>query len=115
MLDELRSVLVKHGYTYRFGISLLHRHFDLAHDEVLMETTDTEARISTLAVERHEEQSANSIDTMWRCSIPTRSPWGNEVRFQMPLRQRPRTETFQGRLLSLTSGRTDGPPALCFR
>jgi hypothetical protein len=68
VLDDLRSVLAKHGYTHRFGICLLHKHFDLGNDEVLMETTDASARISTLAVQRRGEQTTNSIETMWKFS-----------------------------------------------
>jgi hypothetical protein len=68
VLDELRRVLVRHGYTHRFGICLLHKHFDLANDEVLMETTDANARRSTLVVERRGEQLTNSIETMWKFS-----------------------------------------------
>jgi hypothetical protein len=43
-LRELRDVLKKHGVLERFGISLLHTHFDVAEDEVLLETTDIEER-----------------------------------------------------------------------
>jgi len=68
VLDEIRKVLVRHGYTHRFGICLLHKHFDLGNDEVLMETTDGNTRKSTLAVERRGEQLTNSIETMWKFS-----------------------------------------------
>lgn len=43
-LEEVRQVLLKHGQVERFGLSLLHSHFDLADDEVLLETTDVERR-----------------------------------------------------------------------
>jgi hypothetical protein len=67
VLAEVGRVLAKHGYTRRFGICLLHKHFDLADGEVLLETTDTEARVSTLAVERQDAPSMG-IETMWRFS-----------------------------------------------
>ena len=43
-LEEIRQVLLKHGHTRRFGVSLLHSHFDLASDEVLLEETNIETR-----------------------------------------------------------------------
>lgn len=43
-LEELRQVLLKHGQTARFGVSLLHSHFDLAPDEMMLEETNVETR-----------------------------------------------------------------------
>lgn len=43
-LNDVRDVLVKHGCLERFGVSLLHSHFDLGDDEILLETTDVEKR-----------------------------------------------------------------------
>src|SRR5690349_746431 len=43
-LEEIRGVLEKHGCLQRFGISLLHSHFQLADDEILLETTNVDAR-----------------------------------------------------------------------
>jgi hypothetical protein len=43
-LQEIRHVLEKHGCLKRFGISLLHSHFELEEDEMLLETTDVEKR-----------------------------------------------------------------------
>jgi hypothetical protein len=67
VLAEVGRVLARRGYTHRFGICLLHKHFDLADGEVLLETTDTDARVSTLAVERQDAPSVG-IETMWRFS-----------------------------------------------
>ena len=66
VLDELRAVLVKHGFTSRFGVALLHKHFELADDEVLMETTDVDARMSTLSVEKRSARPERTIETLWR-------------------------------------------------
>ena len=41
-MEELRDVLEKHGKLSRFGITLLHRHFDLSDGEILVEYTDTD-------------------------------------------------------------------------
>lgn len=46
-LAELKAVLTKHGRQSRFGIALLHKHFDLAADELLVEHCDVERRVLT--------------------------------------------------------------------
>ena len=43
-LEELRDVLNKHGKIERFGLAILHKHFDLNDGEVLVEETDLENR-----------------------------------------------------------------------
>jgi hypothetical protein len=43
-LDEIRVVLEKYGNLDRFGIALLHSHFQLSDDEMMLETTNTEQR-----------------------------------------------------------------------
>ncbi|MGQ8365472.1 hypothetical protein [Glaciecola sp. 1036] len=67
VLTELREVLLKHGYINRFGIKLLHRHFDISQDEIIMENTDVESRVSVLSVEK-DSSKENTIETMWRFS-----------------------------------------------
>ncbi len=37
-------MLQKHRALSRFGVSLLHSHFDLAEDQMMMETTDLDER-----------------------------------------------------------------------
>ncbi len=65
VLSDLSDVLVKHGYTDRFGICLLHRHFDISSDEIVMENTDVDARVSVLSVEK-DDGGSYAIETMWR-------------------------------------------------
>ncbi len=43
-LEEIRQVLKKHNALSRFGINLLHTHFNLDDDEIMMETTDVKNR-----------------------------------------------------------------------
>src|SRR5206468_12149745 len=43
-LEEIRLVLQRHNALDRFGIALLHHHFDLADDEMMLETTAAEVR-----------------------------------------------------------------------
>jgi hypothetical protein len=43
-LEEIRLVLAKYGNLGRLGIALLHSHFKLSDDEMMLETTDVEQR-----------------------------------------------------------------------
>lgn len=47
VVDAVREVLVQHGALERFGLTLLHSHFDLEPGEVLVEQVDANARILT--------------------------------------------------------------------
>jgi hypothetical protein len=73
VLDAVRDVLVQHGALGRFGVHLLHKHFDVAEDEVLVEYTDVNARTQECRVEKRVsdrvEPSAR-IETMWSFSGP---------------------------------------------
>jgi hypothetical protein len=54
-LAYLHAVLARHGKEERFGVGLLHRHFDLAIDERLVETMDEVTRtLTTRPVNVHE-------------------------------------------------------------
>jgi hypothetical protein len=48
VLAEIRDVLRRHGATERFGVTLLHKHFELAEEEYLLEQTDVASRTLTL-------------------------------------------------------------------
>jgi len=66
-LRELRDVLARHGNLDRFGLNLIHRHFDIAADECLVETIDVESR--TLTVRPMKKGSVGqAIETQWRLS-----------------------------------------------
>lgn len=43
-LNEIFEILKKYNCIDRFGVALLHKHFDLQEDEVLLETTDVDGR-----------------------------------------------------------------------
>jgi hypothetical protein len=66
-LAELREVLARHERLNRFGIALLHSHFALAEDELLMETCDPSSRTLTIRPEREASQTADGriIATQW--------------------------------------------------
>ncbi|MEJ0003798.1 MAG: hypothetical protein WDN30_09855 [Pararobbsia sp.] len=67
VLAEIGDVLRKHGSNERFGICLLHKHFDLAENEELIEETDETERVSRLSV-RPRGTGSSAIETMWRFS-----------------------------------------------
>lgn len=67
VLKELGEVLVKHGYQERFGVSLLHKHFEVGPGEIAMEETDEEARVSSIRVVP-DNGDENTIGTQWRFS-----------------------------------------------
>jgi hypothetical protein len=67
-LDELRAVLDRFGSLDRFGLSLLHDHFDVAPDERMMETCDPGHRTLTIRPEpTHDlEPGVRIVETSWR-------------------------------------------------
>lgn len=68
ILSEVKEVLQKYGAMDRFGVCLLHRHFDVKEDELAVEYTDVESRISTVRVEPAERAKGPFLETMWRFS-----------------------------------------------
>lgn len=45
---EIRDVLDRHGALGRFGVTLLHQHFDIGDDELLVEQVDVDTRTLTI-------------------------------------------------------------------
>lgn len=66
VLEEIRQVLLRHGKSERFGVCLLHKHFDLSDEEVAVEYTDNENRISQIIVKNKNDVEENSVQTIWR-------------------------------------------------
>lgn len=64
-VQDLVAVLEKHGNLQRFGLCLLHDHFPLAADEILVETTDTETRTLRTNVEKLS-QTRHRKSSQWR-------------------------------------------------
>lgn len=75
VLAEIRDVLIKHGATSRFGVNLIHRHFDLKADEVLFETTDVENRVQQMEVRPVSilKDHKNVLETQWVFDDKTRA------------------------------------------
>lgn len=71
VFDELREVLVRHDALQRFGITLLHEHFEVANGEILVESIDSENRIITLRPMSVASSSEDTVETSWRLDSPT--------------------------------------------
>lgn len=67
-IEEIRDVLRRHGALQRFGLMLLHRHFDLTDDEVLVESVDVKNRIIH-QVPRKVSIVGSGIETSWRLDL----------------------------------------------
>ena len=67
---EIRDVLSKHGKLDRFGLTLLHKHFDVYEGETLLETCDSENRTMTITVMKKEDiQTSRVVQTNWRLDL----------------------------------------------
>jgi len=66
VLQEIGEVLRKHKSAQRFGVCLLHKHFDLNDGEELIEETDIEKRISITCAQKISVRDERTIETMWR-------------------------------------------------
>jgi hypothetical protein len=63
-LADLKTVLARHGKLDRFAVQLAHRHFELAHDEILIEQPDPQARTQHVSVAPRGDHPA-VIPTTW--------------------------------------------------
>ena len=67
LFAELAGVLKKHHALDRFGITLLHRHFDIAPGELLLENTDMLSRTHSITPVSSETLVGQKyIETAWR-------------------------------------------------
>ena len=66
-LMDVAALLQEKGLTDRVGISLLHKHFDLAADEVMVEEESQGSRVLTSAPAKVESLLGRSyLETNWR-------------------------------------------------
>ena len=66
-LAEIRRVLEKHGKLGRFGLFLMHSHFRLDPEEVLVEHCDINSRTLTIKPAHREALQPSAYkETMWR-------------------------------------------------
>jgi hypothetical protein len=64
-LQAVEEVLRKHGALSRFGIALLHTHFQLGEDEILLEECDTDNRTLICKPVKISELNEKTIQTIW--------------------------------------------------
>lgn len=64
-LRDVVAVLAKHNNLQRFGLCLLHEHFPLADDEIMLETHDTEERTFSLRATRVGDLGEDTKMTSW--------------------------------------------------
>lgn len=65
-LQEIKDVLLRHGRLNRFGVTLLHEHFAMSDDEVLVEDCDPVSRTLTIRPEKiSPDVIGSSIETAW--------------------------------------------------
>lgn len=67
MVQEIVEVLNKYNALDRFGLMLLHQHFPISDDEVLLESTDLAARTQIIRpVPKSSLESFDYVETSWR-------------------------------------------------
>ena len=72
LFDEIKTVLAKHDALSRFGVCLLHRHFDVNKGEMLVETCDEQNRLLTIRpMDDARLPSDTYIETNWRFDTKT--------------------------------------------
>lgn len=65
-MKDVRAALAKHGKLGRFALHLVHKHFDIAEDEVLVEFSDAGSREQFFRVEKLDSEAAkHSVPTTW--------------------------------------------------
>ncbi|GGX22082.1 hypothetical protein [Aquimarina muelleri] len=69
-LKELQAVLEKHGNINRFGLTLLHDHFTINEDEILLETNDHHDRTLEMQVVKRSDLTPDVKFTSWRIGGP---------------------------------------------
>lgn len=71
-LDEIRAVLKKHKKLDRFGVCLLHGHFLVKSDEIMLESCDVDKRELTIRpVSLSVIPEKQLRETMWRLGDST--------------------------------------------
>lgn len=67
-IAEVRAVLERHGALQRFGLTLLHQHFEMNENEILVESVDTQSRV--LTIRPTKVNGTDGIETSWRLDDP---------------------------------------------
>lgn len=64
-LNDIWAVLKKHNRLNRFGVALLHNHFPISDDEILLETANDKNRELTIKPTKQIEAGGNNVGTIW--------------------------------------------------
>ncbi|MHC8326174.1 hypothetical protein [Pseudomonas sp. LB1P83] len=64
-IHDLHALLERHGNTQRFGIFLLHNHFAIKGDEIMLESNDPAARTLHMEVVKRTDLPEGKF-TSWR-------------------------------------------------
>jgi len=67
-LDDVRDVLARHGCLERFGVTMLHKHFEMADDEILVEQADEASRrlvTKPVKVALVQAEMPTAYETQW--------------------------------------------------
>lgn len=73
LFDEIKAVLARHNALHRFGVTLLHKHFDVYEGEKMVETCDAETRQLTIRPMAERPGSDESyVETNWRFDTGSR-------------------------------------------
>ena len=68
-MAEVRDLLARHGKLDRFGLTLLHQHFLVYENEVLLETCNPTTReLLMRTVPKTEVDETTIVETAWRLS-----------------------------------------------
>ena len=73
-LAELREVLSKYDRLERFGITLIHKHFELSEDETLLETIDERNRVLTIKPVQ-KSSITSGVQTQWCLASQDPTQW----------------------------------------
>lgn len=65
-MKDVRAALAKHGKLDRFALHLIHKHFDIAEDEILVEYSEAANREQFFRVEKASSEAAkHAVPTTW--------------------------------------------------
>jgi len=88
-MEEVRDVLKRHNRLDRFGLALLHKHFDLQDDEVMLEKYFEDDRTLVLKPEKLKNITHKTVGTIYvlkegiqpvaRCPTYCYSPMGHHM------------------------------------
>ena len=65
VLSDIRDVLRRHEKLSRFGVALLHSHFELEPGEIMVESADKAQRVLKLEPVRKEPDTIELMGTIW--------------------------------------------------